>query len=748
MLKRFFLLSVLLLGVERTLAFSLLGPINEAYQSPVIAYNGLGAPKNIGEEYRQNRRVVYYSANQSFLDYFGSNGLYAVEGAFQVMNSLTNVSAYSGNLAEVPMEAMRDNYLAQALGLLDLKSQTLELLVEQMGLAEPERYVWALHNRFTAPGGQCPQNQIYDVIKRNFDPVTSNQDQLQVSSYVNGTLYSYTILEACTGPNPLADAVEFAVDPTARTFTAVASRGALYGNFYSGVTRDDIGGLRYLLRTNNYNFENAGAETITFLTNATAQLLFTSNLFEFVTAALTNNAAALSALYPDLQIASTAEIFTNVVSTNVVFYFTNYPFEPYGTPPHLITASVLQTNITSYYNHTFVNAYITPSYQLTSNFQVPVVPGHSVSNGMVTTITTNISSSACGPFSPAGSICTNVSVSQSLTPGFFGDFYILPSNLCSVAIVSTQLVINVTVTNEISGVIVVFTNTSGGIEAVDSLFSQTPIYSFNQYVYQVRPVFCPQNTVGLRQGIERVQFVRRDFDSLLGRFFYPVTNDYPMVILTNNTLVTQIVRRVVTTPDILVDAEDLSPGPSQNLVVPILARSIVYDQGNVLPGLAGPGKIDPGAVFTFNKVGPIYQNLAPNFLDEAGQTLWFIWGSFDGTTNAPIVYPNGTDILNLENQLLIQISPVGPALPSFSAAGTTNYSTVFSGFTVSGGATAPYSWSLVQGLGTLPPGLLLNASTGQIAGDPTTQGIYDFTVRMNDSVGRFVDRNYTITITP
>ena len=42
--------------------------------------------------------TVYYAYDVNFLDYFGSNGVVSVDGAFAVMNSLTNVSSYSPSL--------------------------------------------------------------------------------------------------------------------------------------------------------------------------------------------------------------------------------------------------------------------------------------------------------------------------------------------------------------------------------------------------------------------------------------------------------------------------------------------------------------------------------------------------------------------------------------------------------------------------------------------------------------------------
>ena len=47
------------------------------------------------------------------------------------------------------------------------------------------------------------------------------------------------------------------------------------------------------------------------------------------------------------------------------------------------------------------------------------------------------------------------------------------------------------------------------------------------------------------------------------------------------------------------------------------------------------------------------------------------------------------------------------------------------------GGVAPYAWSLA--LGSLPPGLTLNASTGVISGKPTTLGAWSFTARAQDS---------------
>jgi Putative Ig domain len=47
------------------------------------------------------------------------------------------------------------------------------------------------------------------------------------------------------------------------------------------------------------------------------------------------------------------------------------------------------------------------------------------------------------------------------------------------------------------------------------------------------------------------------------------------------------------------------------------------------------------------------------------------------------------------------------------------------------GGTTPYTWSVV--VGTLPPGLSLNSSTGAITGRASALGTWSFTVQVRDS---------------
>ena len=251
---------VLVVPGQAAFAFSLLGPYDTAYQVQRISYQhvlpvyvDIGGPMNLGEEYRWNMRTVTYAIDPSVADYFGLRGMEEIRKAVAVLNALPPFSKMSADLSEFPLDTRRYNYEAGALGLIDLKSTVLASLMEQMGLAEPERFTWTLFARIP----QTAPLVAYNVITRNFDPVT-----WEPSKYVNGTLYTYGIFEIPTPPYDWADAVELPVDPLAPTFTSVASgvgglwAGSLFsGVFYSGLTRDDIGGLRYLYRPQNYNVE-------------------------------------------------------------------------------------------------------------------------------------------------------------------------------------------------------------------------------------------------------------------------------------------------------------------------------------------------------------------------------------------------------------------------------------------------------------------------------------------------------------
>ena len=199
---------------------------------------------NLGQEYRWNVPVLTYAFDQSFLDYFGSNGVTAVESAIGILNSLPPVAESSPT--NFPLQATSVNFQAEAEGLFDLKSQALALLLEQFGLASPTRFTFCVRS-FSIINNE-PQ---VTVVQRNFDPYAWSP-----SSNVNDVAYGYTLIYSPGNPPTNVDAVEYLINPMQPSFPAVADGALSAGSLYSGLTRDDAAGLRYLLHTNNMNFES------------------------------------------------------------------------------------------------------------------------------------------------------------------------------------------------------------------------------------------------------------------------------------------------------------------------------------------------------------------------------------------------------------------------------------------------------------------------------------------------------------
>jgi len=98
-------------------AFSLLGPyaswMDEAksFRQPGL---DIGGPMNLDEGYRWNVPVLTYGFDASFLEYFGSNGVAAVEGAIDVFNNLPLASQLDP--ASYPTRVIRVNSRAASQG--------------------------------------------------------------------------------------------------------------------------------------------------------------------------------------------------------------------------------------------------------------------------------------------------------------------------------------------------------------------------------------------------------------------------------------------------------------------------------------------------------------------------------------------------------------------------------------------------------------------------------------------------------
>jgi hypothetical protein len=792
MMKTILVTAAVMAGLLPTArAYSLAGPIGnggDSYQVAALGYaepGDLNAPKNLGEGYRRNTPFMFYTYDQNFVDFFGSSGMAAVDGAYTILNqSFTNnpqgpqvgLDGYSANLAEIPLETRHINYEAEALGIIDLKSATLALMVEQLGLVDPVRFAWTLRLRVLPTGGTCPADEEYLVVQRNFDIVSSPLNQVQYSPYVNNVLYSYEIVEACTGTPWLAMTVPFSADPLADSFSPVASAIGIYsalfwGDYLTGLTRDDVAGLRYLLQTNNVNFEDVSADSLlyTMSTNALAAApwppylnpLTATNfasgtnfgyyvinttpsgiygygdLIDFLAFVQTNPPALVQAAYPGVVWAGDPTV-TYSIATNatIIGYYTNgFIGSPYLSPPIFVIATNYTPFYLTSYHYQFVNVFTN-------------TPFNHQGNGTATLISSTVRSPIGSAFGSPGVTNSNVSTFSQA----YGDFFVLPpfyTNVCPMDVVYSGISSVLPITN---GFELLLTNT-----ATSNMVSEVyTVRNFTNYSYLMAPVTCTV-TAGAEdfyQGIDKIQFVKvplTNYDTILDQFILPVTNNYTLIRRneTNGVLEVQNFQRTITVPDIMYSAEDFVQIVNNAPVVFESFRNLNFDQNHILTGLAGPGTITAPTVISYEKVGPVFFNTpagsltgTPYFTENPATDildgfydLYFVLGSFDGTTNTPTVYPNGTSLANLQAQMLVQVSPT--SVPNGSVGQT--YPTVQ--FTATGSLISPsYTWSATG----LPNGLTLSPA-GVLSGTPTLAGTYDFTLTLTDAT-QTVQWAYTIMI--
>ena len=415
------------------------------------------------EGYRWNLPVITYGFDASFVNYFGTRGMAEVEKAISMFNSLPKFSDIKDDGSQllikgkpVPTDTRMKNYEAGTLGLLDLKSFALSLMVEELGLAQPERYVWALRNAHTGTTAGQPYTN-YTVIQYNYSPIYP----YGVTPYVNNVYYTYDI-NSYTLPYVMEDAEEVAGSGLFPFSTVAGFNMNEFneGEFFTALTQDDVGGLKYLYSKDRLCVEN-------LLTNAS---------------------------------------FGKALSGGS-------PWMPYFTSTNFITQG---TNAT---------------------------------------------------------LQTNVLVVAALRPG-----------------------------------------------------------------------------------INKLQFQRVNYDSLLGNTFIPFTNYWTDTYVSNGVLQIQPVQRVITRPDFLFVVDDL--GIFTDSGWPIIAyrtdtsnwqNNDAINGNDTVNSDGGPGVIQPPVTISFSKRLPYFRNYNGYYVgttstrgqvnNQAAAESSMIWGSFDATTNAAVVYP-------------------------------------------------------------------------------------------------------------
>ena len=260
----------------------------------------LGGPKRFDEFWRWTTPSLTYGFDLSFVQFFGEEGIAAVNDAMLVLNDFFEPQdgSYSG-VTELDLikHKFRENHAtywinttAQNENLMDVKSLTLGMMVNYLGLGNPYRYMFTATNAYYPDPFNAGQ-VIFQTTLKNYDPIT-----IQPTDLVNNELYSYRLVhDQLAGflPDPLTASVanvtidmeEFTSVDSVTSYSAVSaivdafygytdliwtrppSRYG-YGVFYDAqnamtgiyepryaLTYDDAGGLKHLYNTNTVAME-------------------------------------------------------------------------------------------------------------------------------------------------------------------------------------------------------------------------------------------------------------------------------------------------------------------------------------------------------------------------------------------------------------------------------------------------------------------------------------------------------------
>jgi hypothetical protein len=671
-------LGILLVGVAGVRAFTLANGTNRMVVN------------NLGEEYRWNSPIVTYSYDESFLNYFGSNGVVAVEKAMRILNNIPPASAIKTtyppassdeeNLWNYPTRPDRFHARAYNNRILDIKSYALAELFGFMGLGNPENSAF--------------QVEFGVVALRNWDPVTYGP-----TKYVNGSLLSWVVM----GGN----ALPFPIDITkpVRTLAGTSDNRnprLAEGKYLVAPTRDDIGGYKYLYRKDNFNIEGLPPFTYQMVTNQpdlTNPAIFSVDLRWFSKESTTNTPASFKnfvltnqwwgPVYTNLNIPPLLVLKTNVNwemgwTTNVTPYLTNFPWTPVGQPATLVYLTNKYRTFQPSYDYIFGN--------VITNIHVPREESKVLYRSWEVTPNAPL-------WSVIGSVPTTTNYTTTILNDDFphGEIIILPTtNVVGYHFTEMQFEEVNTLTNLLTG-----TNNlanpggalpgqGGGLGAGGAAVTnfvgvmEDEVWQSTNHAYLAYPIVLQTNAL-LMGGIDKINYVRMQGDSLvttnysISRFLdeykfpdlekqtftYVIPNsavgltnaalpsyEYEMDYVTNGDRETGKFIKFFTRPDIMFTAINAPPSIATTNTPPSVVNNNSIN-GLQTFGLSGPGVIHPSANMNivFNKIG-IHWDLDPLwFYNEENQSPGWVWGHFDGSMNEPMLFPSSQTIQDLEREI-------------------------------------------------------------------------------------------------
>ncbi len=668
---------------------------------------------NLGEEYRWNSPIVTYTYDESFLSYFGSNGVVAVEKAMEMLNSIPPASsiktnyppanADENNLWNYPVRPDRFHARAYNDRILDIKSYALAELFGFMGLGNAE------DNAF--------QLEFGSVVLRNWDPISYGP-----SKYLNGNLISWAVLGG-------TNAQPFPIDVTKSLMTLAGTADNRAprldeGKYLVAPTRDDIGGYRYLYRKDNFNVENLPPSTYQMVTNQpnlTNPAIFSIDLRWFSKESKTNTPTAFQqflltnqwwgSAYTNIAVPPLTILKTNISwnlgwTTNVTPYLTNFPWTPVGQPPTLVNLTNKYRTFQPSYDYVFANVITNihvpaeKSEVLYRSWEVvPNAPLWSVIGSVPTT--TNYTTTVLNDEFPHGEIIIlptgNTAGGVGAGIGGGGVAAGGPANVVGYHFTEMQFErVNVltnmlTDTNSLANPGGALPGQGGGLGAGGAAITnfvgvmEDEVWASTNHGYLAYPIVLQTNSL-LLGGIDKIRYMRMQGDSLVTTnyssdrfikdFKFPNLSDqtftyiipgsaqaltnaampsysYEMDYVENSVRKTGKFIKFFSSPDIVFTAINAPPSVTSTNTAGAVAVNNNAINGIQTLGLNGPGVIQSSGNlnFSFNKLG-LHWELDPSlFLNEENQTPGWVWGHYDGSMSEPMVFPNSQTIRDLEKQI-------------------------------------------------------------------------------------------------
>ena len=137
----------------------------------------------------------------------------------------------------------------------------------------------------------------------------------------------------------------------------------------------------------------------------------------------------------------------------------------------------------------------------------------------------------------------------------------------------------------------------------------------------------------------------------------------------------------------------------------------------------------------------------PPGITLTGTGTYNAYGLIEGTPTAVGAYDftiTATDLTGGTWVNQCSLSVFAPVVFTGSSAPYAQTGVAYFQATGATGGTPPYTFTITSG--ALPPGILLDASTGALSGIPTTVGRFAFTLQVVDSLGSTSSENLSITV--